>query len=176
MRKIIISGGPCSGKTAVIEELNNRGYHVLSETALLLIYKSDKEKSKLYPWTNFEKFNKKMIQLQIQREKKLRGNMVFLDRSLIDALAYSKIKRKKLPKNFEDKILQSKYDKAFILEMLPKKHWNQTKNGLPRMQKYSSAVRIHKMIKKVYKDSEISAVKVPFMSIKKRVSFILRQI
>lgn len=33
LKKIVLTGGPCCGKTTLIEELNKRGYPVLHETA-----------------------------------------------------------------------------------------------------------------------------------------------
>ena len=73
MPKVIITGGPCVGKTTVLESLCNEGYTTLSESAREIIEVELKKSKGILPWTNFRSFQKKVADFQIHKE---RGSIV----------------------------------------------------------------------------------------------------
>ncbi len=174
MRKIIITGGPCSGKTAIINELEQRGNHVIHEAALQLIAAENHCEKKIYPWTDYAEFNKRLIKLQKELEEKIPKNITaaYLDRSLIDSEAYLNLRNLPIPKELEDTIKSAEYSLFFILEMLPEKFWADTDGRPARMQAYSEGQKIHEEIKKAYANHGIKLIDVPLMSIKERADLI----
>ena len=178
MKIFVITGGPCSGKTEVVNELKRRGYYVVREVALYLIEKEAKNKGNIFPWTNIKKFMDRVYKLQVIWEKKIpkTKNTAILDRSLIDCVAYYDNNGIITPRELEKAIHKVNYDKIFFLEMLPKKYWNKTKGGKPRGQTYEQGQKLHKKIKEVYKKYKQDILQISFMSIRQRTDIIEKHI
>ena len=102
MKKCVITGSSCSGKTTLIKELESRGFYVLKEVARKII-----SERKYMPQTKDE-FLKKQILIfneQFYNEEKFErefpnADMVFLDRSLIDCISYSIFFTGKIPEEY----------------------------------------------------------------------------
>lgn len=174
MNKIVITGGPSSGKSTLIEALKNKEYSVIEEGALELIEKEKKEGGNIFPWTDPEKFQEKVFLDQIKREENINEEkeIIFLDRSLIDILAYCLHYSVNPPKDLKKEIEKANYSKVFILDMLPKEYWTQTRNGRVRMHTYEMGVEIHEKIEETYEKSGLEIIYVPFISVEERVKFI----
>ncbi|NLA74719.1 MAG: AAA family ATPase, partial [Deltaproteobacteria bacterium] len=103
-RKFIITGGPHSGKSSVIRQLEAWGIQVLHETARTIIMedqaKRDMDPSfrQLYPWEDQAIFCVRCHERQKEREKGLKHGLAVLDRSIIDNLAYAAVARIELDK------------------------------------------------------------------------------
>jgi len=112
IKKIVLTGGPSSGKTSVIKELKRRGFRVLSESGRTILGVMGSPKSK-----------KEMVKVQLLiccLQKILESyceKKTFLDRSLIDIFAYSKHFFGSLPKCMS--LPNYRYDKVFVLDRLP---------------------------------------------------------
>lgn len=174
MRKIVITGGPCSGKTTLTKELSQRGAYVVQEAALQLIEEENRGEKKIYPWTDYAEFNKRLIKLQKSLEEKIPREIsaAYLDRSLIDSAAYLRLRNLPIPTELENAIKSAEYSLFFILDMLPEKHWAQTDGRPARMQSYSEGQIIHEAIEKTYASYGIKLMKIPVMSVEKRADFI----
>ena len=167
MRKILIAGGPCSGKTALVEELARRSYYTVPEAALSVINNEERAGSNIFPWTDFEEFNKRVIELQGQNEVVIpqETSLAILDRSLVDPAAYFRRKDLPIPSYLDDMVREAHYEQAFILDMLPKSYWDKTKGGMPRiMQTYEEGERIHWFIRTIYRNYGIKTTSIPFVS------------
>ena len=166
MRKILIAGGPCSGKTALVEELARRSYYTAPEAALSVINNEERTGSNIFPWTDFEEFNKRVIELQMQNEAAIPQeiSLAILDRSLIDPAAYLRRRDIPIPSYLDDMITRAQYEQAFILDMLPKSYWDKTKSGMLRMQSYEEGERIHWFMRVTYRNYGIKTTSIPFVS------------
>lgn len=85
----IISGCSSGGKTTITDELALLGYSVSSEPGREVVRQELRCSGSALPWENPVAFSKKCIDLSIQRYKAATqsGQMVFFDRSLIDAVS-----------------------------------------------------------------------------------------
>jgi predicted ATPase len=104
---VVLTGGPCSGKTTLINALSSLGYITYPEQALALI-------NKLINTWGHEEFcswkesNNKNFQLMILKEQaKIEAyiplsKLCFLDRGRLDTLAYFKHANIEIPKYIED--------------------------------------------------------------------------
>jgi predicted ATPase len=170
MRKIVLTGGPCSGKSTVLEELAKKGYNVLRETAKEIVAKRKeipitKEESEIRQDLIFNE------QLKKEEDAEKEIGVLFLDRSLIDGLGYSVLYEgdSSLEKYFP-KVLGRKYDKIFLFERLPF-----SSQGF-RPETDEEANKIHDAMYNIYKRFGYEPINVLKMSVEERVSFILEKV
>lgn len=100
MKRIVITGGPCCGKTTLIGELERRipSANFLEEAAAKIISlelaresKEEGYKGNL-PWHDSEKFQHRVIDLTLEMEQAVSpGNLVIQDRGVLDNIAYARL-------------------------------------------------------------------------------------
>ena len=115
-KKVVITGGPGTGKTSVIKELMDRGYKCYDEGSRGIIsqinlkgqtFKSD-------PLSFSDSLYKARTEHYFDSQKKeYKGKTVFFDRGIHDILAYLRYINKN-NKYWENIILNYKYDTVFV--------------------------------------------------------------
>lgn len=154
--------------------LEKKGYFVVPEAALYLIKKEEKACGNIFPWTNTRLFMERVFKKQIEQEKNIpkNKNLVILDRGLWDSKAYYHFYNVEMPKELGGALENFHYDLVLFLEMLPKKYWSKTKSDRPRGQTYEVGQKAHNKIYKIYKESGLEIIIIPFLPISKRVSLV----
>jgi predicted ATPase len=156
MKKIVITGGPSSGKSTLIQTLKDQGQLVVEESAAKLISSELKNGGNILPWIKFDEFEKALVDYQIKQESSLKTldkNKVFLDRGLIDVFAYYQFAGITVPSGVSTKILNNgKYDQIFFLETLPEKYWKIHNHDFERSITYSKGKEISRLILHKYKE------------------------
>ncbi len=170
-KKIVITGGPCTGKTTTLQAIEKKGYPIVPEASTILIDQQIKSKGNVLPWIDLYQFNVKVTELQLELEalNKNKG-LVFLDRSLIDNLAYCKNGDIKPPQNLLEAVKKTKYDRIFFLEQLEK--WEETDVRRDKDQ----ADKIHQAILQAYRTEGYEPIVVPPFSVEERIEFILEKV
>jgi len=144
----VITGAPCSGKTAVISALEQLGYPVVHETARTYI---DEE---LYK--------------KIEIEKSLsKDATVFLDRAVLDSIGYY-ILEGLSPDEPIKKSKQTRYKKIFLFERL------RFEKDDVRLENDKIAAELNRILKESYQMLGYEIISVPLLSINDRVDFILK--
>lgn len=176
--KYVITGGPGVGKTSVLEELALRGHKVVPEAARAIIEteytraRYDPSHVPIIPQTHFEKFQEYTTTLQMSLEAALENTQTttnaFLDRSLVDNVAYMELAGMKVPDSLHMKITDAKYTKVFFLASLA--HYS-TDNV--RTEDAAQAELIHEKIGQVYRRMGYEVIDVPAFGIKERADFIV---
>jgi len=157
-RKFVITGGPSTGKTSVINELEKE-FIVFQEVARKVL------KNKEYNQKTQEEILEKQKE-QIEKADKL-NKIIFFDRGIPDSLAYFKYHNFIIPKKILNLIKNKKpYELIFFLDFVP------YQNDEVRYETKEQAEKIHKIIYNTYAELNYKIIKVPLMSIKKRVEFI----
>ena len=89
--KVIITGAPGTGKTAVIQQLSELGYPCYPEVARHLISLHLKTGKRILPWTNNLEFSKLVLEkTMVNIHDSEQYPLCFFDRGLPDTLAYLK--------------------------------------------------------------------------------------
>ena len=184
MNKYIITGGACTGKTAIIDRLFDRGYFVVNEVARDLISEEKLKKEKfpdynpILPQTDLLAFQYLVIQRQLNLEKSIDSDVSFLDRSLVDSIAYCNVGDCSLGDFLLDLISSANYSKVFYLESLP---FYETDSH--RQESLGERELVHKELFQVYTSLGFEVVRVPFFetdtkdeSIDKRVDYVLQRL
>lgn len=174
----VFTGGPCSGKTSTLNELALRGYKTLPEGArvhldrLISQGKDPQECSQKQPFEYRIEHTTREIENNIDPD-----SVQFLDRSVIDCLAY----RKQLPQYPYPEVTNSsvatlrqyaknKYDTVFRFDLVPFDD-----DGV-RIDDREQAEEIHAYLKDEYEKLGYDVVDVPVMSVQERAEFVLEKI
>jgi len=171
MRLYVITGGPCSGKTSLLEELGKRRYKIIKETAKEVI-QEEISKGVADPW-HAKDFQEKITALQVKAEAAIpAGNSIaFLDRGLPDGLAYCKFRNQKVPRNLIEALKKCDYEKIFFLQQLPK--YEQAKC---RSETEEEAKQIGELVKQAYAQLDYDIIEVPPLGIKERADFVIKNL
>jgi len=176
--KIVFTGGPCSGKTTIINILKEKyGYSIIEENAQKLIEENickNKNEKQLLPWIDLLEFQKELFRRQLDDEEEIEEKnekIVFLDRGIYDNIAYLKFANKYEKEIFS--IEKNRYDLVFIFENI-----NNLENNKIRKENENERKLISKHINNVYyeKMDREKIIFVKFIQIEKREEFVLKKI
>ena len=173
-KKVVITGGPGTGKTSVIKELIDNGYHCYDEGSRDIISKINlKGKAfKSDPLRFSDSLYKARAKHYLDSQKKdYKMNTVFFDRGIHDILAYLRY-IKKNNNYWEDIILKYQYDTVFVFP--PWKEIYITDNE--RQEDFKESKEVNSEIIKLYKESNSDIIEIPKMTVKERANFIINHL
>ncbi len=167
----VITGGPSSGKTTVINELSKSGYIVIPETARVLINKEvSKGKTVEEIRKNEAEFQRKVLEMKIEIENNLpKDKIIFFDRAIPDSIAYYQICGID-PKEIMELCQKRKYRKIFFLEPLP------FEKDCARTEDKQTVNNLNELLKECYENLGYEVINILVMSIKERVKKILAEV
>lgn len=119
--RYVITGGPSTSKTTVIDLLQKQGYNTTIEHARHYIDTMRDEGNTVEDIRNNKrKFQLGVLDMQIEQEASLKKeDIVFLDRAIPDALTYYQFLKLDYDEKLIDAIKETSYKKVFILDRLP---------------------------------------------------------
>lgn len=181
-QKVVITGGPATGKTSLIKELESRELYCFHEVIReMTLEAKDKENTKKFntnPIAVVEdslSFNRKILNARIKHfevSNQLSNEIVFFDRGIPDVLGYMDFYNQPYDSSFTEPCLNNIYDWIFILPP-----WEEIyASDDERFESYEEALQIHFFLEKIYEQFGYSCIKVPFGPIEERVDFILERI
>ncbi|MFL2629002.1 MAG: AAA family ATPase [Flavobacteriaceae bacterium] len=172
-KKIIITGGPGSGKTEIINELEKRGYHVKHEIVRVL-YKKGKNKGVNAFKDDPLGFTNKLVDYRINQfyscsELNYNSNKpyIFFDRGIHDSFAYLNFLKKK--HDYQKIICSFSYDFVFLLNPWKKIYIKDNE----RMESFKDSKKLFNYIKVIYKEAKIKTKIIMNDSVKNRVDYII---
>ena len=171
-QKIVIIGGPGTGKSTVLNELISRGFHCKPEISREVIKEAqDKGIDQLF-LTDPLLFSRLLLEgreKQYLEADKSNKEVVFFDRGIPDAHAYMNYSNTEYPAYFIEKSNTYKYHKVFMLP--PWKEIFISDNE--RYETFEIAVEINHHLIKTYQEIGYQIITVPFGTVKERTDFIL---
>lgn len=181
-KRIAITGGPGTGKTALINLLETSGFYCFHEIVRAMTLNAKKEQEVKSFKTNPlafvndpELFNDQLLSGRLVHFKKaaeLKEKIVFFDRGLPDILAYMDYFNQSYGKKYLDICRTYKYDIVFLLP--PWKEIYVQDNE--RMESFEEAIEIHKALSETYESLNYDIKEVPFGTINERFKFVLDHI
>lgn len=172
-KKIVITGGPGTGKSTIINELIKQGYTCYEEISRQVTLEAQKHGVNQLFLTNPLVFSERLLQgrqNQFIDANKISNKCVFFDRGVHDVLAYLDYIEQEYPLHFIDTCNTCNYDFAFVLK--PFKAIYTSDNE--RYENFDQAVKIHNHILNTYKSFNYNLLDVPFDTVINRVNFILK--
>lgn len=170
--KIILIGGPSTGKSSIIEVLTRRRYQCMPEISREVTRKAKENGANQLFLSDPLKFSELLLEGRINQFKAanaLNSRHIFIDRGIPDVTAYMDHFEQDYPKFFSDANQKYTYDKVFILPI-----WDEiyTTDG-ERFEEIDLAKGIQKALRKTYQDLGYRLIEVPKTDVNRRVDFIL---
>jgi len=176
---VVITGGPGSGKTTLVEELGARGYATVPEAAIQVIARLNEEMGveaqQRFRRSDSAGFQELVLELQLELEKEFeeREGVVFLDRGRLDGLAYLR-HFEEAPSVGQLELLTARtYDRVFLLETLSV---FEDRSDSGRMSKRADSLAIARTIDQVYREYGHEPIAVPECSVDDRVALVLEHL
>ena len=170
-KKIVITGGPGTGKTSIINSLEEDGQTCLHEISRSVTLEARAQGIEQLFVTNPLLFSQKLLEGRIKQYKEAastRSDTIFLDRGIPDVIAYMDCFKENYGPHFSEACTLHKYDTIFLLPP-----WEEIyASDNERFEDYNQAVRIHTALKNTYSSLGYNIVTVPKDTVKKRVDFI----
>lgn len=179
VKKIVITGGPGTGKTSVINKLETSGFYCFHEIVRDMTLDAKKEAGTSSFESNplaFVKdpksFNDQLLSGRKEHYIKaaaLNEEVVFFDRGIPDVLAYMDYFNQPYESDYLEVCKNYRYDIVFLLP--PWKEIYIQDNE--RMESFNEAVEIHDALEKTYSSLDYFVIEVPFGTFNQRLRFIL---
>ena len=181
-RRIVITGGPGTGKTAVVNQLEKKGFNCLHEIIRSMTLEARKEGDEKEQRTNplafvsdpFE-FNRQILEGRVKQFELAQNNtqeILFYDRGLPDVLAYMDYFEQEYGEDFEEVCQTYKYDDVLLLP--PWKEIYVSDNE--RLETFEEALEIHRFLEDTYHRFGYEPITVPQGSVEERTIYALEKL
>jgi predicted ATPase len=170
-KRIVITGGPGSGKTTLIDHIESLGYTCMHEVSRQIINEARKEGIDQLFLTDPMLFSQKLLESrvhQFEQASQLETSYIFYDRGTPDITAYMDFIGASYPTSFEAPCFTHTYDTIFLL---PPWEAIYTKDS-ERYETFEQAKIIHQSLVKGYNKYGYKVIEVPQASVENRNSFI----
>ncbi len=175
-RKIVITGGPSTGKSTVIKELKNRQFACFDEVSREIIKEAQQEGIDQLFLTDPLLFSRKLIEGRIKQyheANKIDKPVIFFDRGIPDVNAYLLYSNQPVPDEFKEIARKHPYDRL-VFVMPP---WEEIyTTDAERYESFNQAQLIHNKLVNYYKELGYFLIFVPFGPVDKRIDYILDSI
>jgi len=174
-KRIVITGGPGTGKSSIIRKLEMEGYDCLHEVSREITAAAQREGITQLFLAQPLLFSQKLLEARIgqyQQASAIPGNFVFIDRGIPDVVAYMDYFGTRYPSEFNEACAEYKYHHIFLLP--PWKEIYLTDNE--RYESFEQAEEIYKKLKLSYLSHGYPIIEVPRDSVSQRCDFILNNL
>jgi predicted ATPase len=174
---VVLTGGPCAGKTSLINRLKTLGFNTIPEQAIRVIDRLQSEMGATHfcHWRRRHPFEFQEMILQAQRnaeEITQKDNMTFLDRGRLDGLAYLSHHGVGLSHAFQDKALISTFTYRVIVNCETLTTFAERKHtGRNESKNESSA--LFKALGRTYASHGYTVLPLPSVDLEVRLSLML---
>ena len=171
-KKIVITGGPGSGKTSLILFLEENGYQCQNEISRQVTLEAQKKGIDQLFLSDPVLFSQHLLEGRLKQHQEVghfKKTILFYDRGLPDITAYMDFTNVSYPKSFHTTCNKHRYDTVFILP--PWKDIYTQDNE--RYETYEEAEKIHKFLIQSYQKYGYEVIVVPFGTLKERMKFMI---
>ncbi|MFN3639364.1 MAG: AAA family ATPase [Flavobacterium sp.] len=172
---IMLTGGPGTGKTTVINRLMEMGHACFPEISREIINQAKKQGIEQLFLENPLLFSEMLLEgrkKQFHDAKLHSKNLVFLDRGLPDVLAYMHYIGDQYPSGFNKMCKEHLYSKVFLFPP-----WEEIFVGdEERYENFQQSKLIYAHLKETYEYFGYNVIEVPKVCPEKRILFILEEI
>jgi predicted ATPase len=173
----VLTGGPYSGKTTLVQALADAGLRTVPEAAIEVIERLNEimgpANQRRWRRAHLPEFQRMVLELQLERERALPPGRapVFLDRGVADGIAYYRDAGLESPGRLVACARARPYRRAFVLETL---ETFDGRRGSGRTSSRDDSVRLGALLETVYRDLGVPVTRITRTSVPERIDAVLR--
>ncbi|SDS09129.1 Predicted ATPase [Polaribacter sp. KT25b] len=174
-QKIVLIGGPGTGKSTVLNKLKEKGFFCFDEVSREVILKAQEKGIEQLFLTEPLLFSEMLLEgreEQYLSAEKRKENIIFLDRGIPDVHAYMNYFKTDYPSIFLEKSKHYKYD--LIFHFSPWEEIHTTDNE--RYETFEDSINIDTFLIDAYSELDYKIINVPFGSVDERTNFIINSL
>jgi predicted ATPase len=174
-RFFILTGGPGSGKSSLIDALERLGYGRSVEAGRGIIQDQVDIGGQALPWADRALFAELMLSWEMRsyRLAQQHPGVVFFDRGVMDVAGYLRLSGLPVPAHMAKAAQQFRYNKRVFVAPPWKEIFQPDQE---RKQDFDEAVRTYDALTATYKEFGYELVELPLVSIEDRVRFVLSRV
>lgn len=171
-RKIVFAGGPGTGKSTLIDALEDRGYQVMKEVSREVVKEARHNGVEHLFISDPLAFSDKLLQKrkeQYIKADQLELGHVFIDRGIPEITAYLDHQRADYPTYFTDANQHFIYDKIFIFPV-----WKEIfKKDDVRYETFQQSEEIQEHLIRTYRSIGYDLIEMPRTDTESRIKFLI---
>jgi predicted ATPase len=174
-RLFVITGGPGSGKSTLIEALAAAGIATSAEVGRAIIREEMATGGTALPWADELAFAERMVVREIaaHAEALASEQTVILDRGVPDVIGFLRVSGLPVPPHIDAAARTCRYNRHVFIAP----YWDAIYTGdAERKQTPAVAEATHIIMAETYRDYGYALIELPLVSISERVSFITDRI
>lgn len=171
-RFYVISGGPGSGKTSLLDALEREGYCRTQEAGRGIIQHQVAMGGSALPWDDKLLFAELMLSWEIRSYQMAQQTTgpVFFDRGVPDIAGYLQLEKMTIARHMRKAVETFRYNQTVF--MAPP--WREIyRPDRERKQDFAEAVRTYQVLRTTYESEGYRVQEIPCASIEERVRFVL---
>lgn len=171
-KRIVITGGPGTGKTTIIDQLTASGYACMEEVSRQITLEAQNngiDQLFIQDPINFSTQLAHGRARHFQQVEQMNQEVVFFDRGIPDVPAYLNFAKTTIPEEIRDLSANLRYDIVFIVN--PWKAIYTSDNE--RYESFDLALEIHQHLVDTYTSLHYNLIEIPFGDVTTRVNFII---
>lgn len=171
-RFFIITGGPGSGKTTLIDALEKSGYARTVEAGRAIIQDQLAIGGSALPWIDPALFAERMLDCEIRsyHMAERETGVVFFDRGVPDVLGYLRLVSLPVPERMEKAAELFRYNRRVFIAPPWPEIFAQDRE---RKQSFAEAIRTYEALAETYTQGGYELIELPRAGVEQRVSFVL---
>lgn len=174
-RFFVLTGGPGSGKTALIEALQHSGHYCSVEAGRGVIQDQMQIDGCALPWKDHNLFAELMLawDMRSYRMAQEHDGIVFFDRAVFDVLGYLRLSGFPVPQHMQKAAECFRYNRRVFIAP----PWEQIfQQDRERKQDFAEAVRTYDAMVATYGQYGYELLELPRVSVEERKRFVLQNI